>query len=84
MKTNLNFEVRTRNVPSTNPSKDIIGLHLNGVLLAGTIDKSEEFYEGYISGFKRAVAMCESKSSLLYEASNDKNGGIQCNLMINP
>ena len=44
MKTNLNFEVRTRNIPSTNPSKDIIGLYLNGVLLAGTIDKSEEFF----------------------------------------
>lgn len=30
-------------------------LCLNGVPLAGTINKSQEFYEGFIEGFKRSM-----------------------------
>ena len=47
--------------------KDVKCVLLNDLILAGTIDKSDEFYEGYISGFKRAVAMYEDKSSLMYK-----------------
>ena len=52
--------------------KDVKCVSLNDVILADTIDKSDEYYDGYIRGFKRACAMYEDKKSMIYNEVKNK------------
>ena len=36
-------------------------LTLNGIVLPKTLNKSDDFYDGYEEGFRRAIAMMEGR-----------------------